>query len=1262
MASGFYSQGFNFNTFLERGVDPRTGQYTCALSIFKCPSEVRNCPPLNLSICYSPLNTQDIGLGAGWGFNVTQYQHRGSDNCRLSLSTGDHYRVTDLPDSVIVKDKKLESFIFKKTVEGADSGKTGNLYEVVYKSGQVEVLSNEGDYFNISVPVRIYATNGRQLTLSWTAFGEQPRLTQIRDGGEDLLEIKYTVDGAEIVRNPRTSESSTFSLLKTGDSLTEIRLPSEEGEKTQGVWKFAYEAPNDEVLGFSTITSPAGLVESLQYNQYGHRLPDGAPSQTIPYVTLHTVYPGQGQPAIKTSYQFSDYNFLGYGGGVEWKDGEDNLYLMPDDYQYTSTIQVIGGSTTTHTYNKFHLVVESEKQKGTKRVTQSIQYHALRYTPFEEQPAQYQLPRTVTTTFMDTSNKTSRSQATQHEFDKWGNPTKDVAPSGIVTERVYYAAAGEKNAVTGDVYCPADPHGFQRYVKEVKMTPAASSFTTPTRSWEHTYQELPAAVGGYTTHSVVVEGMRCLEDSKCHSSIQYQFVNDPSSRDHSRLEQETTRLAEQYPTIRTVAYQYPSSDRLTETTSTKTFDGLAFQEESTQSLLTGVTTARQDHRGIQSAFQYNRIGRLVTETVAPGTDHQAVKQYEHTVVVKDDGRADGVCFTETDAKGVKQRHIMDGLERVCRVENQDDDGEWVKEDGLFTYSGTFRVTQEHSYNPLNQCIQVDIIDWLKDGSNGEGRSEQRSKTCFEYDDWGQECKVRSGNGLVTYTDVDPITLTRTEGIEGEAKAVTEVDVSGAPVQKKVLHRDGRVYSKAVWAYDGFGRIVQWTNPLDYTSEFRYDWFDRITQTIPPGKHNVVHTQYADHSDAAIPISMRIEGHDAIAKQSFDGLGRVQKVTVGGRTTSQSYQGCDPSPAEVTTPKGVTQKLGYQRALDDALASLSAPDYKCSYDHDPQTANTTQRKNEYMTRDLTYSSIGLVTTESFRRKTEEDTDNLEKSGFVHSMSGKVQVYTDVHGQTHAIQYDGFGRPQQLTQGTVKVTFAYDKADRLLETCVKDEEDDNLCLTNRLVLDEFGRETERAVSGADDKLLYKVTQTYNTVGLVKGRNQTDSDGNLLRGESFQYDDLNRLVDYQCRGSEGWLPTDVSALALKRQQFTFDAYNCITKVSSEFQDGSTNTATYTYSSQDPTQVAKVTNTHKNYPASLDVSYDANGCLTNDGQGHSMEYDSMNRLRTYDADGRLVCQMIPGKSDVHFSYQDENLIAITAGDSKVSYLFGHQTGMVPC
>ncbi|KAJ2898378.1 hypothetical protein MKZ38_003969 [Zalerion maritima] len=1251
MASNFYSQAFNFNKLLERGVDPRTGQYTCALSIFECPSETRNCPPLNLSIYYSPLNTQDIGLGRGWGFNVTQYQHRGSDNCRLSLAIGDHYRVTELSDNVIVNDKKLENFIFKKkTVQRADSGNDENFYEVVYKSGQVEILSNEGDSFDTSVPVLIYATNGRQLTLAWTAFGEQPRLTKIQDGGQDLLEISYTDAGAEIVRNPGTSESSTFSLLRTNDLLTEIRLPLEEGGTEQSAWQFSYEAANDEVSGFSTVTSPAGLVEQLQYGQEGHRLPDGALSCTIPYVARHTVFPGQGQPAIETSYQFSDHNFLGYGGCVEWKDGEDNLYLVPDDYQYTSTVKVTGGSTTTHVYNKFHLVVESQKQKGTNRVTQSIEYYALRSTPFDEQPAQYQLPRTVTTTFEDTSSKKSRSQVTQHEFDEWGNPTKEVAPSGIITKRVYYATTGEKDATTGDVHCPADPHGFQRYVKKVNMMPAASSFTTPTRSREYTYRELPAAAGGYTTHSVVVEKMKCreqltLEDNQYVTSTEYTYIDQPETRDHGRLLKQASWVFGQYPMTRNWTYSYITAETMATTTKFTSFDNSTFQEESQNSLLSGLNLTHKDAAGLETRFEYDLLQRLVKVTTCVGTPYEAARRNQYDF---SPGTA-GYLTTVTDAKGVSTRTMTDGLERVCSVEKQDDDDQWG---ATKAYTGTYRVLQQLDYNQLGQCKQQVEIDWLRTSSGKP--SEQRRSQQVEYDDWGHVCKVTDSNGLVTSQARDPIALTYTEGIEGEGESRTQFNLFGSPVQKVLLNTDNSIYSTSAYAYDGLNRLRETRDALGHVTQYEYDSFDRVVRTTRPDNHKI-DTRYAPQSAAALPESIKMEKYTA-GGQSFDGLDRPLSITVGGRTVTQSYEGITPKPWQITTPSGKTYSLAYESALDYTMTSLDTSDGVNIYTHDKQTGAILQFQNLVSSQELDYFPSGLVRQKSTRIK--DSSVFSAQSGY--SMDGKLQSYTDVHGLKQEIQYDSYGRPHQLVQGKLKVTYSYGRANRISAARVEDEEN-NLSVTTHLKYDDFGREIERAVQKGD-KTFYTLSQTYGKSSLLAGRNLDDCDGRRLRHESFQYDSLDRLIDYQCDGSQS--PADEHGNQLKRQQFTFDKFHNLSSVITSFQDGTDNTTRFYYQNKDQTQVTKVTNTHRSYPSQIDLAYNENGCLTRDERGRTLEYDDLDRLSTvrdahnvvvcqygYDASGKLVCQCVPGMPTTYLYYRSSTLIATTTGDCQVSY-----------
>lgn len=129
---------------------------------------------------------------------------------------------------------------------------------------------------------------------------------------------------------------------------------------------------------------------------------------------------------LRPKYAFSDHNFLAYNAGFDWKDGEDNLYRACDDYQYTSTVKVETGPQIKYTYNKFHLIVGTEQQNGTKQVTQTITYYALKNGAFKDQPAQYQSPKAIQTTYLDTISGAFRTETTQHVFDEWGNPIQDI--------------------------------------------------------------------------------------------------------------------------------------------------------------------------------------------------------------------------------------------------------------------------------------------------------------------------------------------------------------------------------------------------------------------------------------------------------------------------------------------------------------------------------------------------------------------------------------------------------------------------------------------------------------------------------------------------------------------------------------------------------------------------------------------------------------------------------------------------------------------
>jgi hypothetical protein len=61
-----HSNAFNFQSFVQSGVDQRTGLYTVSLSF----PEVKSCdlsgPAVPLTLAFSPTNTVDGGYGKGW--------------------------------------------------------------------------------------------------------------------------------------------------------------------------------------------------------------------------------------------------------------------------------------------------------------------------------------------------------------------------------------------------------------------------------------------------------------------------------------------------------------------------------------------------------------------------------------------------------------------------------------------------------------------------------------------------------------------------------------------------------------------------------------------------------------------------------------------------------------------------------------------------------------------------------------------------------------------------------------------------------------------------------------------------------------------------------------------------------------------------------------------------------------------------------------------------------------------------------------------
>jgi RHS repeat-associated protein len=1219
-----YSQGFNFSSFVQDGVDPRTGQFTSSISLYETPAEIRNCASFKLVLKFSPSNTEDIGFGKGWLLNLSRYQHASPRS--LLLSTGEHYQVVQDGGVLRVVDQKLQKFKLEK--KGSD-------FQISYKDGRIEVLSNGDNVWNTSVPVGLYAPNGRRLTLTWIAVKGQPRLSKILEGSEELLQINYGDPYVEIVRAPGTAGATTFTAVQKSGRLGEFWLPLAGKPK----WEFDYQTFGKTTC-LTSIRNPIGLAETVTYKADGHKVPQGGPSAAVPYVVQHIADPGNGQPAIRTLYSYSINNFLGYGGVGSWKNGQDNLYNVRDDYLYTATVSVDGGQEITYTYNRFHLLTKTQQVRNKKQITQSIFYHDKENVAFEHQPLQFQLPRRVLTNYRDlTDQRLSRDEETQHAFDEWGNPIMDIQTSGVRTDRIYYPPNGEEGS------CPADPHGFQRHLKQQTVTPAEKPDAAPVRIARHTYRGMLTAGDAPAASFVLVQKSQIFQDGRSISTIDRDYISRPDGRDHGRLQQKTTTLSENRATVQSWTHQYSGDGAVTVTVQQRGFDGCRIEDKTSYSLDQGLVAAHVDQSGVRTNFKYDQVGRLLSTTVSPGTSHEATQKNEYAITSK----TAGYTRTVTDVKGVKARHTFDGLQRLCQIERQDDDGDWNSNG---SYTGTFRVMQQMSYNSLGQCSQMVEVDWLR-AANGPER--QSTSHRYEYDDWGQVCKVTESNGVVTLTAVDPISQTHTEGVEGLGKKRIRVESEDVVVQAMLLKSDDTLYTSVDYANDGLGRRVRETDGCGNVTRFSYDCFDRVIETIWPND-SLAKTQYADHSVDPLPLSVRVQ-NTSTGEQSYDGLSRVTKKNSGGRTTLFSYKGSSPKPSSMTTPKKSEAVMVYDEALDYALKNKTMPDDQHSYNYNDRTGELMQSKNSYCTEDLTYLPSGLLKTEDIRIGQGKVLSTLH----TYSMNGKLQQYSNAHGQRQELNYDDYGRLRQLSQGPLTVILDYDAASRLRRSSVKDSQKGSTLITE-LAYDGFSRERERTLI-QDSKPLYKLIQDYDVLSRIKSRELKDGGGNSLRQECFDYDNMSRLIDYQCQGSQ--LPVDERGRQLQHQKYSFTTTGGIAEVTTNFQDGSKNVALYTYSNNDPSQLVRVTNS-QDEPKEINLQYDANGCLTLDERGRQLEYNTLGCLTAvispdgssvlsryhYDARGKLVCQEVPGKPDYHLYYREDSLIAASSGNAQLSYV----------
>ena len=830
-STSVHSNAFNFMSFIESQVDPRTGLYTCSIKLPELMANQLCGPVVPLHLNFNPLNSGDSGFGKGWNLQLSQFNPLSGI---LALYTGETFKVNVQGAETVIPEKKIDSFHFHVL---------GNQrYRVEHKSGLVEIL--EVGQKQLAMPVEFQSQQGHSVTLHYEDLGTDPLLSSINNAdGTQLLTLVRTSNEMKLTLHPGTTCEAVFVLNIISGETQSIVLPTQDSAS----WRFDYVFLND-LTCLQHVYTPTAGHETIRYSGKPHYFP-GLSDRKLPRVDTHIRDPGFGQPAIETHYTYgskepgnsNEHNFLGYGSDIAWSDdGLDNLYKVSSSYEYETQEHLWDVShdravrTTRRVFNRFHLILREEvrhkallEPDDTLLVTET-EYYINPSADFKDQPNYCQLPKKVTQTWRTSGFTVPRhTEVVSTTYDDFGNVLTQNNSNGVIETNTWYLKDGEEG-------CPADPQRFVRNLKSKTTTPAQSSYgDAPTLQHRYKY----TAQTGLNDSSVwlaVSDEVLYKQDLILQRNT-FTYIDMPDNPflhgrklcDTLTLNGNTTTTLYEYCETKNASAGEPVLQ--TQTTLIGYDDVLDNPEQHVRktvtlehSLLSGEPLLSRDDNDVEIAYEYDLLGRVTKETVAPNTDSVASRTYSYWLCNTTGQQA---CQSAINVKGVETVTWLDGHHRVLKETRKD-------ADALCGNPYAVREIYRASYNHLEQKISETVIDW-------ERKKDVCLTSLFNYDLWGEQCSIIRPDGVEEHEVTDPIDRTTTQWVQGMGKTITRNNLFGKPdsVIRKGL--GGVQVSEHTYYYDGLGRTVEEIDAVGNWTRYEYDAFDRMTKTILPDSNEVV---------------------------------------------------------------------------------------------------------------------------------------------------------------------------------------------------------------------------------------------------------------------------------------------------------------------------------------------------------------------------------------------------------------------------------------
>ncbi len=1164
------SNAYNFSNPMVSGVDPRTGSYHISINMGEFLSHKTSGVSLSLILNYNAASSFDMGFGRGWGLTLSSYNKATN---MLSLSTGQSFKIEynsalDEYDIPYRKLKDLRVFYLSST----------NELKVVHKDGRSEFIDYSKGTLN-----RIVSHHGLSVYFSYQYHNNYLVLTHIYDNAGRELSIDWYSDPwktrVEHWIDDKLYQCIEFNKIANGaiyKRLSSINFPGYTSN-TQLEYSFVPSVGYDLI---EKVTHLSGLIEEMTYKNLGMALPRGAPFAFIPCVIQYRMKAGEQQPDTLIQYEYSDKNFLGFASDRTWRAGEDTLFTANKHYQYTSKEIINGSESVFRTYNKYHLLDKAEYLKNNILYKKEENlYFANLDLSIDAQPAQYSfIKKEIITNY---NGGQSKQRYSEYDYDEYGNQLFIKNVDGSEIHRVFYSKDGEGN------YCPADPNGMRSLLKQEIWYPISRDHSEKPRYIDMRYQKL-ARLDDPNTYTVVLH-----KQQRHDQSMNMQYYNNRNKPyEYGRLKEQQWVVNGH---ITRSMMEYNFNQQLLIKTKLEGHDGLMICSSEVIRYADGQRVEQTNADGVITRYSYDDAGRLSETCYAPDTDYEAKSSCNYMT-----GR-DINTIIVTDVRGNIETKRLNNAGKVIKISQTDAEG-------------IERIINKSIYDKFGLLITQESTDWI-------GEQPIRLETHYQYDSFGQVNKIIHPDGREENINQDPVTLITTYEMTGLLKDVTEYNLSGFEIAKKTYDDSSQLLAKTDYQYDGYGNLIRTTDTRGRVTKQRYDESNRVISTERMLGNEKVAYQFNYANFTIDPLLTKIAvNNQAFGEQQYDGLSRLTAQISASNSKALFYTHSLLMPSLVKTAEedfiSIRNNI-YLQAPFAISAVGGGMDTRCQYEYDHTSGLPIKDQSENAQSEQQYNPLGQLISESVRYLDGE----ARTMTYQYTLMGLPISITDYFGHTTNYIYDHLGRLKSLStsmgEKNTNTTISYDQFSRPILFDTLNKSGDKVSI--ELTLNTLGLETNRQVQFNQENI-FTLAQRFNDNLQIVEKIYRDDEGETR--ETMEYDDLDRLITYTSVGPNS--PYDEYHNQIERQCFNYDTNNNMTRIRTDYIDGSHDIAIMSYSLQNPVQLMSISHTHPDYIAYVQFYYDRVGNLLSDDKGRKYHYNELGQMVRVEQQGKTLSEYV--------------------------------------